>query len=76
MMVDRELTQLQKENSDLEIIKTDVVTNPLQVWENGIRMIPALKHGDKILSGIFLSKKEIKTFIDDARLSLSRSEKN
>jgi len=76
MLVDRELTKLQEEDPDIEIIKTDVVTNPLQTWKNGIRMIPALKYGDKILSGITLSKKEIKQFIDEARLHVTNSEKD
>ena len=76
MLVDRELTKLQEEDPDLEIIKTDVVTNPLQTWKNGIRMFPALKYGDKILSGITLNKKEIKQFIDEARLHVTNSEKD
>ena len=76
MIVDRELTKLQEEDSDLEITKIDVVTNPLQTWKNGIRMFPALKYGEKVLSGVFLSSKEIRNFIDEARLHLTSSEKD
>ena len=74
MLVDRELTKLQEEDSDLKITKIDVVTNPLQTWDNGIRMFPALKYGEKILSGVFLSGKEIRKFIDEAKLQLTSSD--
>ena len=75
MIVDRELTKLQQEDPNLEITKIDVVTNPLLTWNNGIRMFPALKHGDKVLSGVLLSGEEIRKFIDEARLNSTRSEK-
>ena len=75
MMVDRELTKLQEEDPDLEITKIDIVTNPLHTWKNGIRMFPALKYGDKILSGVLLSGKEIRKFIDEARLFITNTEK-
>ena len=73
MLVDRELTKLQEEDSDLKIIKIDIVTNPLQTWKNGIRMFPALKYGEKILSGVVLSGKEIRKFIDKAKLQITRN---
>ena len=73
MIVDRELTKLQKENPNLEITKIDIVTNPLLTWKNGIRMFPALKYGDKVLSGFLLSGEEIRKFIDEAKLQLTRS---
>ena len=75
MMVDRELTKLQKQDPDLEVIKIDVVTHPLTAWKEGVRMFPALKFGDKILSGVFLSGKEIRKFIDKAKLSSTSLEK-
>jgi hypothetical protein len=73
MLVDRELTKLQEEDSDLKITRIDIVTNPLQTWKNGIRMFPALKYGDKVLSGFLLSGEEIRKFIDEAKLQLTRS---
>jgi hypothetical protein len=73
MLVDRELTKLQEEDSDLKITRIDVVTNPLQTWQNGIRMFPALKYGDMVLSGFLLSGEEIRKFIDEAKLQLTRS---
>jgi len=75
MMVDRELTKLQEEDPNLEITKIDIVTNPLQTWKNGIRMFPALKYCDKILSGVLLNGKEIRKFIDEARLFITNTEK-
>ena len=47
----------------MEIEKIDVVSHPLKAWSNGIRIFPALKIGDDILSGIFLSRKRMETFI-------------
>ena len=66
MMVDRELTRLQKENPDLEVTKIDVVTNPLKTWNDNIRMFPALKAGEAIISGVFLGREEIEKFIAEA----------
>lgn len=66
MLVDRELTRLLKDHPDIEIEKVDILTHPLQVWNDGIRMIPALKNGDTILSGIMLAKKDIHNFIEQA----------
>ncbi len=67
MMVDRALTKLQTEDPDLKIDRIDVVTNPLKAWHAGVRMFPALKAGDKILSGVLLSEKEIRKFIHEVK---------
>lgn len=67
MMVDRVLTKLLKESSDFKVVKIDIVTHPRTALKEGIRMIPALKDGDIILSGIFLGGEEIRAFIDEAR---------
>lgn len=37
----------------------------MKTWQDGIRMIPALKIEDKTLSGVFLNKTQILSFIDD-----------
>lgn len=63
MMVDRELTRLQEEFPDNEIIRIDIVARPLYAWQSNIRMIPALKAGTTVLSGIILGRERIRNFL-------------
>jgi hypothetical protein len=51
--------------TDIEIIEVDILAHPLQTWSDGIRMFPALKIGDRILSGITLDRKKIRPFIQE-----------
>ncbi len=46
------------------IVFIDAVKHPLKTWQDGIRMIPALKYGGDVLSGITLSQDRIKSFLD------------
>ena len=50
--------------ADLEIETVEVTTNPLKSWQDGIRMIPALRGGGKTLSGLLLSPEMIRSFIE------------
>lgn len=68
MMVDRELTRLLKDRQDIELDKIDILSHPRQAWNEGVRMIPALKSGDRILSGIILGKKDIQQFLEESHL--------
>ncbi len=63
MLVGRELTKLEKEFPQLEIEKVDILTSPARSLKDGVRMIPTLKAGNRVLSGIFLSAPEIRNFI-------------
>ncbi|MEA3464441.1 MAG: hypothetical protein U9R29_00240 [Thermodesulfobacteriota bacterium] len=42
----------------------------MRSWKAGIRMIPALKIGDDILSGILLSEEKIREFIEQHQAKL------
>ena len=64
MMVDRELKKLSKDFPDIEVERIDILNHPLQTWKDGIRMIPALKDGDRILSGILPGKEDIRRFFE------------
>lgn len=64
MLVSRALTRLHETYPDLEIERVDVVTQPGRAWQEGIRMIPSLRCGDRILSGIYLSEEQIRHFIE------------
>ena len=63
MLVGRELTKLQQEFPQLVIKKVDILTNPGRTLKDGVRMIPTLKTGDRVLSGIFLSPSKIRDLI-------------
>jgi hypothetical protein len=47
----------------LEIEEVELLISPLRTWRDGIKMVPALKVGDSILSGVYLSEKAIRDFI-------------
>jgi hypothetical protein len=63
MLVSRELTKLQQEFPELEIEKVDILAEPGRTLKDGVKMIPTLKAGDRLLSGIFLSSAKIRNFI-------------
>jgi hypothetical protein len=63
MFVSRELKKIQEEHPELEVEEIAVVANPLTSWQDGIRMIPTLIKGEKKLSGVFLTSKQIKDFL-------------
>ncbi len=47
----------------LQIEEVEVLTSPLRTWQEGIKMVPALKVGDAVLSGLYLSRKSITDFV-------------
>ncbi len=47
----------------LQIEEVELVTSPLRTWRDGIKMVPALKVGDNVLSGLYLSKEAITDFV-------------
>lgn len=57
------LQQLAAADSSLRIEEIDALLSPRRAWLDGIRMIPAVKIGDQILSGLYLSKAAIAAFI-------------
>lgn len=58
------LQEITQHKSNVTIVEVDILSQPMKTWQDGIRMIPALKIEDKILSGVFLNKKQIKSFIE------------
>jgi hypothetical protein len=51
----------------IELEQIDVLIHPLKTWSDGIRIFPALKIGERILSGIFLGRKIMEAFIAETR---------
>ena len=60
------IKQLQDEIPGLEINTIEVATAPIATFRAGIRMIPALKCNDSILSAFILDSDKIKTFIRES----------
>jgi glutaredoxin len=61
----RMLLEIIHSNKEIDLEVIDVLAHPLRTWSDGIRIFPALKIGDRILSGIFLGRNSMETFIDD-----------
>lgn len=65
MLVGHELKKLGKEYPELELASIEVAFDYKLAWSEGIRMFPALKIEKDILSGVFLTRKAIRKFIED-----------
>ena len=50
-------------NPDIEITEVDILGSPRQCIRDGIRMVPTISIGSEKLSGIYLNRKEIESFI-------------
>jgi hypothetical protein len=59
------LQEIAQQKDNLTIIEVDIMDQPIKSWQDGIRLIPALKIDNKILSGIFLNKTQILNFIEE-----------
>jgi hypothetical protein len=59
----KHLKALQAAYPNLRIEEVEILTSPLRAWREGVRMVPALKSGKRILSGVLLHKKAIIDFV-------------
>ncbi len=59
----RHLSALRCKHPHLQIEEVEVLTSPLRAWRDGIMMVPALKIGDSVLSGLYLNKGKIANFL-------------
>ena len=64
----RSLLQYTLAHPELELECVDILASPARALREGIRMIPAIHAGRHKLSGIFLDKQQITTFLDEVRL--------
>ncbi len=65
MPVGSELKRLKKDHPALEIEIIDVILHPLSAWRDGIRIAPAIKAGDDILSGVILTAGQVRKFVEE-----------
>jgi len=61
------LLEIASQDTEIQVEVVDVVAAPRQSWNAGIRMIPALKIDNHILSALFLGKTDIADFISRHR---------
>ncbi|MDH3392894.1 MAG: hypothetical protein OEL66_02730, partial [Desulfobulbaceae bacterium] len=69
------LERLQTIFPNLDVETIEVTTNPLVTLRAGIRMFPALKINNAILSGFFLSQIKMQDFIA-AQINIQSALKN
>ena len=58
------MSQLLRDFPDVEITRVEFLTNQKRAGEDGVRSIPALVSGEKILTGFLLGKARIRTFLE------------
>ncbi|MGC9519278.1 MAG: hypothetical protein ACP5FP_06440 [Desulfuromonadaceae bacterium] len=56
--------RLRSEYPNLKLDIVEIAARPIESFRAGVRMIPALKCGDEILSGVFLNETRIRDFIE------------
>jgi len=44
-------------------VLADVISHPKKSWNDGIRMIPAIRYEQSIISGVMLKREQIQTFL-------------
>lgn len=65
MFVGDELKKMESEYPQMELEKVEMTFNFMQAWKDGIRMFPAVKIGDDVLSGVLLSSKKVRSFVEE-----------
>ena len=65
-MAKKALDELLAERSDDEysLEEVEIITNPLRTIKDGVKLIPALKSGNLMISGVLLRKEKIAAFLD------------
>ncbi|HIP40650.1 MAG TPA: hypothetical protein EYG88_15005 [Desulfocapsa sulfexigens] len=63
-MAKKALDELLTDRPDISLEEVEILSSPLRALKDGIKLFPALKSGEEQISGIFLSKKKIKAFLE------------
>ncbi len=58
------LSRLLRDFPNITVRKVEYLANLGRSRKEGVRLIPALVSGDKKLSGVYLSKKKIRQFLE------------
>lgn len=62
-MAGKHLRAQSAENPDFDVEEVDILRSPRRAWRDGIRMVPALRVGEKVLSGLYLRRETISDFL-------------
>jgi predicted DsbA family dithiol-disulfide isomerase len=68
-MVGRSLAALRGDFPDVEIEEVEYLTNLGRARKDGVRTIPALVAEDRKLSGFYLTKRSLRTFLESVTAS-------
>ncbi|MBL4902345.1 MAG: hypothetical protein JKY62_06820 [Desulfocapsa sp.] len=66
-MAKKALDELLIDMDNVQLEEVEILTNPLRTLQDGVKFIPTLQSGDERLSGILLSRKKIKAFLEKVR---------
>ena len=64
LLAKKYLSKITENDPEVQIEEVDIIGSPKRCLQDGIRMVPALVINEDKLSGVFLSKKAIKAFIN------------
>ena len=53
---------------DTSVIEVNILRQPSKARKNRIRMVPAIKYGDDLISGVLLSRASIRQFLQKNNL--------
>lgn len=60
-----ELKRLKAEYPEIEIETVEVTIHPVRAWRDGVKIFPAIKIGDDVLSGVFLTRERVRRFVEE-----------
>ena len=64
MVAGRAIKSLLKDFPDIEVDKVEFLTNRKTARDDGVRKVPALVYGDRVLTGVLLTKGKIRSFFE------------
>ena len=62
-MAKKHLLELTSDHPQLVVEEREVLLDPMGIGREGIRMIPAIRIGDRVLSGLYLTRDGIADFL-------------
>lgn len=66
-MAGKYLHEIAEKDPSLRIEEVEVLTQPIKIWKQGIHFIPTIQIEQHTLSEIYLTKKQIHNFIQQAK---------
>lgn len=67
-MAGKHLKEIVQDDPSIKISEVEVAKNLVEHWRQGVRMIPRIEVGQQSLTGIYLTKNRIRSFIEQVKL--------